>query len=425
MQFFKENLKVHFIGIGGVGMQTLAGIMLEKYADGISVSGSDLERSQRTELLRKLGAKISYGHDEANLPDDCDLVVYSSAVPVSNPEYMKAQKLAIPLIRRGELLAELSKTYEKVVIISGSHGKTSTCATLVHLLKKQGVKCGYLIGGELHENNSFAAGDGSIFVTEADESDGTHVFFAPDINIVVNLDDDHAWSVGGEEALKENFRLSAKKSTHVLYWRNEIKDDIFADLPNGIPFEEEVLTKIAFPGNIAGYQKKNSFLALQAMKLLNLNVQVDDLSDFINVKRRMTMIYESCNFVFIEDYAHHPKELKSSLSLLREKYPDYQLHAIFQVHRAARMTKYFEDFAEILGSMADKVILSRIFEAWVSGQSYQSPQLLADRLPNGEYMENFSDIVNYIEKISKSNQKELVAIIGAGDIHQIIKEVKL
>ena len=159
--------------------------------------------------------------------------------------------------------------------------------------------------------------------------------------------------------------------------------------------------------------------------LLNLQVKVNDLADFRNVKRRMTMIYDSCDFVLIEDYAHHPKELKSSLALLREKYSDFNLTIVFQIHRAARMTKYFADFEEVLSEMADKVVLSRIFEAWVSDKSAYNPQLLAEKLPNGEYLEDFRDIVSYINNLKNRGNKQLVAIIGAGDIHNIIGELEL
>lgn len=425
MQFLRQKGYIHFIGIGGVGMQTLAGILLEKYPGEAVISGSDLERSERTEKLKSLGVEIFYGHNKSNLPTWCDLVVYSSAVKEDNPEYAEAKKRGFCVVRRGELLAALATTYDKVAIVSGSHGKTSTCATLVHLLKKQGVDCGYLIGGELFNGNSFAAGDGRIFVTEADESDGTHVLFKPDVNIVVNLDDDHAWSVGGEEQLKQNFLASARKSKKILYLKDEIKDNIFRRFKKAEGYSPEDIRKLNYPSNIIGYQKKNSFLALKALEALGMEVKTEDLADFCNVKRRMTTICKKENFVLLEDYAHHPKELQSSLELLREKYADYRLTVIFQVHRVARMNKYFNDFAEILGKMADRVILSRIFEAWVSGESNYTPQNLADKLANGSYMEDFEDIKKEIMQISESSTKELVAIIGAGDIHNIIAELKL
>ena len=406
-------------------MQTLAGILLERKSDAVKVSGSDLEKSERTRKLQAMGAEIYYGHRASNLPKECDLVVYSSAVTCDNVEYAEAIRRDIPLIRRGEFLAELAKNYKKTVIVSGSHGKTSTCATLVHLLKKQNIDCGYLIGGELVHGNSFSAGDGEIFVTEADESDGTHVFFEPYINIVTNLDDDHSWSVGGEDKLKQNFLASAAKSHKLIYWQNEVKDDIFNGLPNVVEAKQELLQSTKFPLNIVGYQKKNSLLALMAMQLLSLPVKVDDLSDFVNVKRRMTTICEKDNFIVIEDYAHHPKELKSALDLLREKYPNYNLTVIFQIHRAARMTKYFSDFAEILSQNADEVILSRIFEAWVSDTSDYSPKILAEKIPNGKYIEDFSEIVKQVKAITMRSSKQLIAVIGAGDIHKIIGDLEL
>lgn len=409
--------KVHFIGIGGVGMFTIAGILLEK---GVKISGSDLELTSKTAKLISLGAQIFAGHREDNLTEDCELVVYSSAIKMDNPEVVKAKKLGIKLILRGEFLAELAKNYAKVIAVSGSHGKTSTCALIVHLLKKQNIDVGYLIGGELINGESFSSGDGSVFVTEADESDGTHTFFEPSVGVITNLDDDHSWSLGGIENLYRNFVKFATNCQDVLFFREELPCD-FLDKFNRVGFAFAEREKIAFPPNVNGYQKNNAFLALKSLEVLGYQFKPDDLADFVNVKRRMSLIREQNNFILIEDYAHHPKELKSSLEYLRLNYPQYKLKVIFQVHRAARLSLYFDKFIEILNHYADEVIISKIFDAWLSDSSIYTPNALAERLNNGVYIEDFIEISQVVKKNLNADEKTLVAVIGAGDIQQVVR----
>ena len=226
---------VHFIGIGGAGMAPLAAILLER---GVAVSGSDRELNAKTARLATAGAKIFAGHDATHLPDSAELVVYSSAVPPENPERRRAVERGIPQLRRGELLAELAGEYRRVVAISGSHGKTSITAMLVHALRGCGFTPGFLIGAALRNGPSASAGrGGDLFVTEVDESDGTHTLVAPFLGIVPNLDDDHAWSVGGEEALHENFRTFARRSRKLLYYGAPLPDRLFGFHPDAIRLE--------------------------------------------------------------------------------------------------------------------------------------------------------------------------------------------
>ena len=183
--------RLHFIGIGGAGMAPLARLALEA---GFQVRGSDSAFSPKAEALRPLGAVIFTGHRPEQLSPDTDLVVYSSAVGPENCERRRAAELGIPQLRRGEFLGQFASRYKKVAAVSGSHGKSSTTAMLVTILEKCGLAPGFLIGAARCEGESALPGDGDIFVTEVDESDGTHTCIRSFLGIVPNIAGDHEWS---------------------------------------------------------------------------------------------------------------------------------------------------------------------------------------------------------------------------------------
>ena len=201
--------KLHFTGIGGAGMAPLAELALLR---GFSVSGSDESDSAKFRHLTQIGACTTLGHDAKNLPDDTELLVYSSAVPESNPERVKARQLGIRQCRRGEFLAEFAASFRRSVAVTGTHGKSSITSALVSILRQCGKNPGFMIGAEVAGMPSCAAGDGDIFVTEADESDGTHKLLKNFLAIIPNIEDDHEWSLGGKAVLDENFRQVAKNS---------------------------------------------------------------------------------------------------------------------------------------------------------------------------------------------------------------------
>ena len=195
---------IHFIGIGGAGMAPMAELLL---ARGVKISGSDLALNEKCRHLEEGGAVIKAGHSSENVPDDAGMIVFSSAVTEDNPERIRGRELNIPEMRRGEFLAFFLTLYRRVAAVSGSHGKSSITAMLVHILLECGFHPGYMIGAAVPGGKSSDGGEeDDIFVTEADESDATHKLLSPHLGIVPNVDGDHAWSVGGDEALKENFR---------------------------------------------------------------------------------------------------------------------------------------------------------------------------------------------------------------------------
>ena len=418
---------IHFIGCGGAGMFPLAIILLEQ---GFRVSGSDMKSSSNTEILISRGANIFIGHDGANIPSgQKTLVVYSSAVSAENPELVLARCSNFVCLLRGEMLGSLSQVYQRTVAISGSHGKTTVTGMLAHIMDTCGVDAGYMIGGKLSGNDIPArAGNGDIFITEVDESDGTHANMSCSIGLVTNVECDHSWSVGGEQRLYANFQTFAEQSKQLIYVQSDKSDQLFADHHN-----KEILsfTTISAKQNLpdvdasrlaewGDYQRANASLAINAAVKLGISRFDAEraMSSFAGVARRMSTHYQNAVTVLIEDYAHHPTEVRVALSALRERFPDFHLTVLFQPHRYARLEKYIEEFAYELGK-ADSVFITPVFAAWVEKGLVDSAdlvQLIGAKATevSDEWHKTASVVLN------TRYAKEIVAVFGAGTVNEVI-----
>ena len=243
-------MHIHFVGIGGAGMAPLAELLLRR---GESVSGSDLEVNAKCASLQALGAQIFAGHRKENLQHTANAVVFTSAAAADNPEVAEAKKLGIPCFRRGEYLAEFARHYRRVIAVSGTHGKSSISALISSILLACGKDPGFMIGAQLSGMPSCSNGScDDIFVTEADESDGTHTALKNFIGVVPNVEDDHSWSLGGVDVLEKNFRTFAENSEILLYYASPLCDKLFADHPQAIRLEavpEEFAGLRGFQGN--------------------------------------------------------------------------------------------------------------------------------------------------------------------------------
>ncbi len=423
---FRDGV-IHFIGCGGAGMAPLALILLER---GFKVSGSDLERSDKTEELRRKGAEIFHGHDARHIPvsNKC-LIVYSSAVKPDNPEMVQAAKAGLPCVRRGEMLAMLADTYRRPVAISGSHGKTTVTAMLVHILQECGIACGAMIGGKVNSGLSAAAGNGDIFVTEVDESDGTHALMNSFIGLITNVEDDHCWSVGGTEQLFRNFSVFAAKSRHLIYMAHPNSDRLFAGHIDALRLEPDKIPANGYFKYLSvsrrqewkGYQSQNAAIALAAAIKLEANPESAEraLENFPGVSRRMTCHLSTPSLTVIEDYAHHPTELAAALDALRGRFPGHHFRVVFQPHRYARLQQYFDDFAQIL-RIPDSVFITPVFAAWVEKGQLGSEALAKQTGGNACFITgNWQDMPSVLLK-PHDYRPLLLAIIGAGDIEQLI-----
>lgn len=421
--------KIHFIGIGGAGMAPIAGILHEL---GITVSGSDLSCNSLTRQLTAAGVQIKAGHSPDNLPNKADAVVYSSAVKPENPELIKAKQLCIPLIRRGDMLGRLAAKYQRPVAISGSHGKTTVTAMLTHILLKNNIDCGYMIGGKTADSSpSSTAGNGDIFVTEVDESDGTHTCISPYLGLVPNVEDDHSWSVGGSNKLYQNFSTFGRQSRHLITIDGGTTRELFKNHPNCTYVD---YAKSIAKGNITGlagklyqewgdYQLFNAALAVKAAEKLGLEAKAagSALNSFPGVARRMTVHFSSDQVSLVEDYAHHPTEVRVAIAALRKRYPEHHLRIVFQPHRYARLEKYFDAFAEELAAV-DSLYIAPVFAAWTEHAPRGSKELAA-AIPGAAcigppWKSGVAELLSPVDK------PLLLAVFGAGDIDELIPEIK-
>lgn len=405
---------IHFIGIGGAGMAPMAELLL---ARGVKVSGSDLAFNEKCRHLEEGGAVIRKGHASENVPDDTGMIVFSSAVTEDNPERIRGRELNIPEMRRGEFLAFFLSLYRRVAAVSGSHGKSSITAMLVHILLECGFHPGYMIGAAVPGGKSSDGGaDDDIFVTEADESDATHKLLSPYLGIVPNVDGDHAWSVGGDEALKENFRIFARRSEKVLCFDTE--KELFSGMKNLLmfPFPSENETFACH----CGFMALNARLAVESAVQLGCDRQkaIEAVSSYKGISRRMTLRRNDEKLIVIEDYAHHPKEVERAIDFLRIKYPECHLRIVFQPHRFARLEKFFDDFVRVLRG-ADSLFTVPVFAAWTESGKVDSAMLAGECggiFISGVWQENAEKVLVPPE----DGRKLLIAVLGAGDIEEII-----
>lgn len=427
--------KVHFCGCGGVGMAALASLLLD---DACAVSGSDAADSPLLRHLRRCGAKVSVGHGAANLPEDAELLVYSSAVPADNPERLEAARRGIPQLRRGCFLARVAASFKRVVAVSGSHGKTTVTAMAAHILRRCGVDCGYLVGGvPLNAAASGAAGNWEILIAEVDESDRTQELILPEIAAVLNVDDDHSWAVGGSAALAHSFAMLSEHALRTVAWDTDSLHEVLRTLVNVdwlAPAAAGKITGLQIPG---AHNRANAAMAVKIAGHFGIEPEAAAaaLRDFAGVKRRLTLRASSREgeCLLYEDYAHHPTELAASLDALREAHPRHRLVVFFQPHRPERLLRYGGRFAEILAHRCDQCFIVPLFMAWEQDAPQADPQQLVADVNRIAGKEQAGFIANCPALIASCIQDcfardgvpVMVAVIGAGDIGKVFEEGEL
>lgn len=407
--------RLHFVGIGGAGMAPLALLALE---NGFLVSGSDLVDGSKTAELRKHGITVRKGHAAENVAADVEMLVYSSAVPEDNPERAAASARGIPQIRRGEFLALLAGRYRRVAAVSGAHGKSSTTALLAHILDRVGAAPGFLIGAEMNGAGSFSPGRArELFITEVDESDGTHTFIHPALGLVPNIEEDHAWSVGGAAALLKNYETFGNNCRRLIYCAGPYPDRLFVRHPDALRLEHIPDDYLGF----RGFQAANAFLAVAGAIELGVPREAAEQAarSFPGIGRRMNVRRASRELVIVEDYAHHPSEIAAALKLLRLKYPSHHLRVLIQPHRYARLEYFFDDFVREL-TRADSVLVLPVFSAWSETGKLDSCDLAA-AIPGAAYLSGSWEHIASASVVPVPGRPLLLAVLGAGDIERVFE----
>ncbi|MFH1758948.1 MAG: UDP-N-acetylmuramate--L-alanine ligase [Patescibacteria group bacterium] len=430
--------KVHFIGIGGIGVSALARFYLAK---GWEVSGSDLSESEITKRLlydvrHPIKLNINIGHDAENVPDDVDKVIYSAAVRAGNPEMVRARDIGVPMLSYAETLGELTKEYFTIAV-SGSHGKSTTTALLSLMLIKADLDPTIIVGTRLKEfgGNNFRLGQSKFLVIEADEWNNSFHYYHPNIIVLTNVDKEHLDTHKNLEGVIKNFatyidNIDKKGSVIVNAQDKNSLQAIKNCQANIIKYNPRPLSSRAsrasrgiswllqIPGE---FNQLNCEAAWQAAKLLGVKKKIAQqaVKKYAGSWRRMeymTPIDTLCGrSTYINDYAHHPNEIKAVGKALREKYGDKKIIAIFQPHQIERLTNLFDDFTKAFGDF-DIVGILPTYE--VAGRELQGGKTSADlaKKIKAKYLQNFSEALKLIERDS------VVVFMGAGDIDKEIRK---
>ncbi len=450
---FKKYQHIHFIGIGGIGMSGIAEVLLTL---GYKITGSDMKRSPITTRLAKKGAKIFYGHKPANM-EGAQVVVISSAVRPSNPEWVAAQQKNIPVIPRAEMLAELMRL-KYGVAVAGSHGKTTTTSLIAHILYKSKLDPTIVIGGRVKSFRSNAKlGKGEYLVAEADESDGSFMKLTPTIAVITNIDPEHMDHYRDFNDLKQSFVNFANKvpfygavvacvdhpvvkelipqiKKRVLtYGLNESADYYARSIvQQGMQIRFEAYRKGALLGEVklklAGLHNVYNALASIAVGMeldIPFEVIVKGLQTFQGIERRMETVYRGKDVLVIDDYGHHPEEIKATLSALRIAFPNKRIVTLFQPHRYTRTRDLFEDFVSAFGN-TDLLILTEIYAAGedpIAGVNSETlaQAMLEKAIHKVDYRADKEKLAFEVAKIIQPN--DVVVTLGAGDIFKVGKQL--
>lgn len=445
----KKISNIHLVGIGGIGMSALAEILSDK---GFAVSGSDIKASHITKKLENNGVKIYIGHHEDNILN-ADIIVYTSAVKSDNPELLKAKDLDIPALDRAEMLGKVMKDYKTSIAVSGAHGKTTTTSMISLIFEHAEYDPTILVGGELKEiDGNVKVGSNDLLITEACEYKENFLKFNPNVGVVLNIDEDHldyfknfehifsAFSKFAKLIPKKGYlilnnddynvrKLISHANCNIISYGINIDSDYHA---KNITFNEagypsfDVIYKDKllerFTLNVPG--KHNIYNALAAIATTYaLGVAVDKikykLSKFKGTHRRFDVLGQWNDIKVIDDYAHHPTEIKATLDAVK-KFPHNEIWCVFQPHTYTRTKALLLDFAKAF-SDADKVIISDIYAAREkdSGEIH-SKDLVTHIKQEGYdavYINSFEEIVQYLEEHTKCN--DIVLTMGAGNIYEV------
>lgn len=452
-----KNKNLHFIAIGGVGQSALAKILKIK---GYNVSGSDIKESKYTKELRDLGVQINIGHDK-NVIEENMTIVLSSAIKEDNEELIRAKELNLPLYHRSDILKLISELYDCFIGFSGTHGKTTTSGLCSYVLEKINAHPAYASGGIIQGLNTNANSypDSKIFIAELDESDGTIIKYSPDFIAINNLEADHFdFYKNGEEDLISTFKTfidNLKQSSKIFiniddegnnllikkvsdkniitYSIKNKNADYFADnikISGENSFDLYVKGKYIteIKTQLTGFHNVINALCVISVlneKGFNINDIKPYLYSFSGMKRRYEKVFENENVTVIDDYAHHPTEIKALLENAKKR-TDKNIVAIFQPHRYTRLKALWNDFLNSF-DLADELFILDTYSAGDKYDEKYNSKNFASSIHHkcAKYIKgNMDDAAREISKYIKKN--DYIITIGAGDVTKtgyILKEV--
>lgn len=451
----------YFIAIGGIGMSGLAKYLVE---DGCAVLGSDIKQNRNIIELEKLGATIFIGHDENNLPEDC-VVVASTAIKEDNPELIKAKRLGLEILHRSDLLARISKglcSDKKKYFIgySGTHGKTTTSGLASYVLEKAGLNPSFVVGGivpEIGINSN--AGSGDFFIAELDESDGTIVKYQPEISVINNLEIDHVdFYTNGLQEILDTFKtylnnlsqdakvlinndnegnlklMEQNPSINFITFGLNNSDYVAKNIKLGIETTFDIYYKGKFLINLRTQMlgEHNIYNAMAVLASLNesgvdLDLVKDHFYTFTGMGRRFQLSAKLDEICVYDDYAHHPTEIKATLSavkVMKNGPTAKNIIAVFQPHRYSRFAGLWDEFLTAFEG-ADKIYITDVYAASEEPIENIYPQRFADELsatiPCEHLKGNISEVAEQLLPKLKAN--DIVIGLGAGTITTLGKDL--
>ena len=448
-----ETNKIYFIGIGGIGMSAIARYMLSQ---GKEVYGYDKTETTLTKKLVDEGMKIHYTDDVNLIPKGIDLAVYTPAIPEGHLELNYFINNGYDVIKRAEMLGRLSQV-KKTIAIAGTHGKTSTSATTAHLLKYGKVDISAFIGGIMSNYNSnYIEGSGDWIVVEADEYDRSFLHLSPDIIAIMSMDADHLDIYGDHNVMIEGFEdfIKTIKQDGTLI----IKEEMLADFSEAVIvvlaernvdvvlFGIETATEVSAEnirvqegkfffdyesenGSINGLQTnlagrhniENAIVAITIASILGVGGEVvrEGLQSFKGIKRRFEMIYEDDKLTYIDDYAHHPTELRAVIGAAKELFHGKKITGVFQPHLFSRTRDFVDEFAKAL-DMLDEVLLMDIYPAREEPIEGITSKIIFDKMK----AENKTLVTKEILMDKLGNKElEVLMTLGAGDIDTFVNKI--
>ena len=454
-----SNELVHFIGIGGIGMSGLAQIMKNM---GFAVQGSDQSKNKNIERLNKLGIKVSIGHNKKNLKKTT-LVVISSAIKKNNKELQFARTKKLPIFTRGEMLANIV-SLKKNIIITGSHGKTTTTSLVANILQEAGLDPTIINGGVINSmKNNAQLGKGDWAVIESDESDGSFLKLPVTYSVVTNIDKEHLDFYGNFEVLKKSFckfidktpsfgkslicldnnnlksllhrfktknfltyGFNRKSNYQITNVRRKISSSIFDVI---IKISDNKTYKIKnIKVNLIGDHNISNATAATAIAL-NLGIKINKikkaLNKFLGIQRRFTKIFSYENKEFYDDYAHHPTEIQAVINSARQIYKERKIICVFQPHRFSRVNLLKKEFASSF-KKSSEVVLCPVYSAGEKNKYSFDQEKFSQLISNKSKIQvinilNKEQLKNYFKKNLISN--ELIICMGAGSISNWIREI--
>jgi UDP-N-acetylmuramate--alanine ligase len=446
----EKVISIYFIGIGGIGMSALARYFHSK---GAKVSGYDKTPSSLTKELEQEGMKIHYEENVDLIPKDAEIIVYTPAVPKEHKELVYYQQHGYKVVKRSDVL-QIATESSFNICIAGTHGKTTITTMVAHLLRHTGYGCNAFLGGiSVNYGTNFWASEKNVSVVEADEYDRSFLKLSPDIAIITAMDPDHLDIYGTAEEMEKAFiefsgrikegglliskfglkrTKDLKGARHLTYSVQNNKADAHAEnikMMNG-SYEFDVVIKDRrienVRLNIGGmHNAENAVAAITVASSLNIDEEKIKaaIEDFKGVKRRFEYIIKTGELVFIDDYAHHPEELRALISGAKSLFSDKKCMVIFQPHLYTRTRDLADGFAEVL-DMADEVILLPIYPARELPITGVSSEMILSKMKNkNKRVLDKEEVKEWIKKDFKKQGKVLVTA-GAGDIDLLVEPIK-